>query len=554
MEQMIQVTINGQVRSIPKGTAYETIVKDYQETYENSIALVKVNGKIQELQKKVSEDCEISLITLSDPIGHKTYVRSAIFLFVKAADDVIGREKLENIKVEFSIGKGYYCSASGDFTIDEKLVARIQARMQELAEADMPIEKHAYPTGEARKLFCENGMTDKEKLFWYRRSSYVNVYSLDGYHDYYYGYMLPSTGYVKYFELLMHEGGFILNLPGAENPKEIVPFEPKEKFFATLKQANAWNAQFGINTVGDLNEQICHGNMNDLILVQEAQQERRIGEIAREIVKRGNVKVVMIAGPSSSGKTTFSHRLSIQLRTLGLNPHPIAVDDYFVDRELTPRQANGDYNFECLEAIDVKKFNEDMTALLAGETVEMPRFNFKTGVREYKGDYKKLGPEDILVIEGIHCLNDKLSYSLPLECKFKIYISALTTLNVDEHNRIPTTDGRLLRRMVRDARTRGASAKRTIEMWPSVRRGEEENIFPYQESADAMFNSALIYELAVLKQFAEPLLFGISQDEPEYYEAKRLLKFLEYFLGITSEKLPNNSIVREFVGGSCFPV
>lgn len=554
MEQMIQVTIDGQVRSIPKGTAYESIVKDYQEAYENSIALVKVNGKIQELQKKVSEDCEISFITISDPIGHKTYVRSAIFLFVKAADDVIGREKLENIKVEFSIGKGYYCSASGDFTIDEELVARIQARMQELVGADMPIEKHAYPTGEARKLFCENGMTDKEKLFWYRRSSYVNVYSLDGYHDYYYGYMLPSTGYVKYFELLMHEGGFILNLPGAENPKEIVPFEPKEKFFATLKQANAWNAQFGINTVGDLNEQICHGNMNDLILVQEAQQERRIGEIAREIVKRGNVKVVMIAGPSSSGKTTFSHRLSIQLRTLGLNPHPIAVDDYFVDRELTPRQANGDYNFECLEAIDVKKFNEDMTALLAGETVEMPRFNFKTGVREYKGDYKKLGPEDILVIEGIHCLNDKLSYSLPLECKFKIYISALTTLNVDEHNRIPTTDGRLLRRMVRDARTRGASAKRTIEMWPSVRRGEEENIFPYQESADAMFNSALIYELAVLKQFAEPLLFGISQDEPEYYEAKRLLKFLEYFLGITSEKLPNNSIVREFVGGSCFPV
>ena len=554
MEQMIQVTIDGQTRSIPKGTAYETIVKDYQETYENSIALVKVNGKIQELQKKVSEDCEISFITLSDPIGHKTYVRSAIFLFVKAADDVIGREKLENIKVEFAIGKGYYCSASGDFTIDEELITRIQARMRELAEADMPIEKHAYLTGEARKLFRENGMTDKEKLFWYRRSSYVNVYSLDGYHDYYYGYMLPSTGYVKYFELLMHEDGFILNLPGAENPKEIVPFEPKEKFFATLKQANAWNAQFGINTVGDLNEQICHGNINDLILVQEAQQERRIGEIAREIVKRGNVKVVMIAGPSSSGKTTFSHRLSIQLRTLGLNPHPIAVDDYFVDRELTPRQANGDYNFECLEAIDVKKFNEDMTALLAGETVEMPHFNFKTGVREYKGDYKKLGPEDILVIEGIHCLNDKLSYSLPLECKFKIYISALTTLNVDEHNRIPTTDGRLLRRMVRDARTRGASAKRTIEMWPSVRRGEEENIFPYQESADAMFNSALIYELAVLKQFAEPLLFGISQDEPEYYEAKRLLKFLEYFLGITSEKLPNNSIVREFVGGSCFPV
>lgn len=554
MEQMIQITIDGRSKTVPKGTTYEAIVKEYQKEYQDGIALVKANGKIQELIRTVSEDCEISMITLSDPIGHKTYVRSAILLFVKAAEDVIGKERLENIKVEFVIGRGYYCSAHGDFTVDEELVRQIQKRMEELVAADLPIEKKAYPTSEARRLFHENGMTDKEKLFWYRRSSYVNVYSLDGYRDYYYGYMLPSTGYIRYFELLKHEDGFILNLPDASGPTQVKPFEAKKKLFETLKQANEWNNLFGIDTVGDLNEQICHGNISDLILVQEAQQERRIGEIAQEIVKRGGVKIIMIAGPSSSGKTTFSHRLSIQLRTLGLNPHPIAVDDYFVNRELTPRQANGDYNFECLEAIDVKKFNEDMTALLAGETVEMPRFNFKTGVREYKGDYKKLGPDDVLVIEGIHCLNDRLSYSLPSDCKYKIYISALTALNVDEHNRIPTTDGRLLRRIVRDARTRGASAKRTIQMWPSVRQGEEENIFPYQESADVMFNSALIYELAVLKQFAEPLLFGISQDEPEYYEAKRLLKFLEYFLGITSEKLPNNSIVREFVGGSCFPV
>ena len=554
MEQMIQITIDGRSKAVPTGTTYEAIVKEYQKEYQDGIVLVKVNGKIQELIRTVSEDCEISMITLSDPIGHKTYVRSAIFLFVKAAEDVIGKERLENIKVEFVIGRGYYCSAHGDFTVDEELVLQIQKRMEELVAADLPIEKKAYPTSEARRLFHENGMTDKEKLFWYRRSSYVNVYSMDGYMDYYYGYMLPSTGYIRYFELLKHEDGFILNLPDVSEPTQVKPFEAKKKLFETLKQANEWNNLFGIDTVGDLNEQICHGNISDLILVQEAQQERRIGEIAQEIVKRGGVKIIMIAGPSSSGKTTFSHRLSIQLRTLGLNPHPIAVDDYFVNRELTPRQANGDYNFECLGAIDVKKFNEDMTALLAGETVEMPRFNFKTGIREYKGDYKKLGPDDVLVIEGIHCLNDKLSYSLPGDCKYKIYISALTALNVDEHNRIPTTDGRLLRRIVRDARTRGASAKRTIQMWPSVRQGEEENIFPYQESADVMFNSALIYELAVLKQFAEPLLFGISQDEPEYYEAKRLLKFLEYFLGITSEKLPNNSIVREFVGGSCFPV
>ncbi|MDE6129061.1 MAG: nucleoside kinase, partial [Lachnospiraceae bacterium] len=285
-----------------------------------------------------------------------------------------------------------------------------------------------------------------------------------------------------------------------------------------------------------------------------AEQERKIGEIAKEIVRRGNVKFIMIAGPSSSGKTSFSHRLSIQLRTQGMTPHPIALDDYFVDRELTPRDENGDYNFECLEAIDVELFNQDMCKLLAGETVEMPTFNFKNGKREYKGNTLKLGAEDILVIEGIHGLNDKTSYALPDESKYRIYISALTSLNIDSHNRIPTTDVRLLRRMVRDARTRGSDAKRTIQMWPSVRRGEEENIFPFQESADAMFNSALIYELAVLKQFAEPLLFHISKGEPEYYEARRLLKFLDYFLGVSSENLPNNSICREFVGGSCFRV
>ena len=343
MEQMIQITIDGRSKTVPKGTTYEAIVKEYQKEYQDGIALVKANGKIQELIRTVSEDCEISMITLSDPIGHKTYVRSAILLFVKAAEDVIGKERLENIKVEFVIGRGYYCSAHGDFTVDEELVRQIQKRMEELVAADLPIEKKAYPTSEARRLFHENGMTDKEKLFWYRRSSYVNVYSLDGYRDYYYGYMLPSTGYIRYFELLKHEDGFILNLPDVSEPTQVKPFEAKKKLFETLKQANEWNNLFGIDTVGDLNEQICHGNISDLILVQEAQQERRIGEIAQEIVKRGGVKIIMIAGPSSSGKTTFSHRLSIQLRTLGLNPHPIAVDDYFVNRELTPRQANGDY-------------------------------------------------------------------------------------------------------------------------------------------------------------------------------------------------------------------
>lgn len=551
---MIGVVMDGIRKEYPQGMTYGEIVRDGESKTGEETVLVKVNGKIRELCKQLKQECVLEKIGRSDPIGHKTYVRSAIFLFVKAATDVIGAENITKLKVEFAIGKGYYISGEGEFTASEELAKTIEKRMREMTEAKLPIEKQTYPSDQAIAMFSENGMADKEKLFRYRRSSSINVYSLDGYHDYYYGYMLPNTDYIRYYEVLYYEKGFILNLPDASRPTEIVPFEPKRKLFQTLVEAKCWNNLFGIDTVGDLNDQICYGNISDLILVQEAQQERRIGEIAQEIVKRGNVKFVMIAGPSSSGKTTFSHRLSIQLRTLGLHPHPIAVDDYFVNREHTPLDENGDYNFECLEAIDIKQFNEDMGRLLAGETVELPSFNFKTGQREYRGNYKTLGSEDILVIEGIHCLNDKLSYTLPAESKYKIYISALTTLNIDEHNRIPTTDGRLLRRMVRDARTRGSSAKRTIQMWPSVRKGEEENIFPYQESADTMFNSALIYELAVIKQFAEPLLFGIRPEEQEYYEAKRLLKFLEYFLGITSEELPNNSIVREFVGGSCFPV
>ena len=343
-------------------------------------------------------------------------------------------------------------------------------------------------------------------------------------------------------------------LPGRENPKKVLEFIPRRKFYNVLQQSNQWGRSLGIDTVGALNDEITRGNMNDLILMQEAFQEKRIAAIAERIREEGGKKFIMIAGPSSSGKTTFSHRLSIQLKNYGFRPHPIAVDDYFRNREDTPKDEDGNYNFEILDAIDIDLFNRDMIRLLDGDAVELPSFNFRTGKREYKGNYKKLGPDDILVIEGIHGLNDALSHSLPAQSKFKIYISALTQLNVDEHNRIPTTDGRLIRRMVRDARTRGTSASRTIAMWPSVRRGEESNIFPFQEDADEMFNSALIYELAVLKQYAEPLLFGIGRDCPEYLEAKRLLKFLDYFLGVSSEDIPKNSILREFIGGSCFHV
>lgn len=542
-------------KTYPVGMTYEQIAEEFQEEYNGLIALVISNGKIRELTKKVEKDCEISFLTLKDNIGHKTYERTATMMLIKAVYDALEKDQhVKQVKVEFAIGQGLFCSVDGDFKITQPLVDRINERMREMVAQRIPIEKKSYPVDDAVKLFEEQGMEDKVKLFRYRRSSNVNVYELDGYHDYYYGYMLPDTGYVKYFNVIAYEDGLMLILPYTKQPDKIEFFEPRENLFHTLRESTVWNQYNGIDTVGDLNEWVCHGNLAELILVQEAEQERKIGEIAKDIVNRGGVKFVMIAGPSSSGKTTFSHRLSIQLRTLGMVPHPIALDNYFVNRENTPLDEHGNYNFECLEAIDVELFNQNMCELLAGKTVEMPEFNFLTGQREYHGNFMKLGAEDILVIEGIHGLNEKMSYALPNDSKYKIYISALTSLNVDAHNRIPTTDGRLLRRMVRDARTRGASAKKTISMWPSVRKGEEENIFPYQESADAMFNSVLIYELAVLKQYAEPLLFCIDKDEPEYFEAKRLLKFLEYFLGIDSTNLPQNSICREFIGGSCFNV
>lgn len=551
---MVTVKINGKERMFEDGVQYELIAEEYQNECTSQIALVVVDGKIQELMKRVNHDCELEFLTYEDMIGHKAYVRSAIMLLMKAIKDVAGMEAAVNVKVDFTIGAGYYCSFKNGLKLDDKTIEQIKDRMGELADMDMLVTKKAYPADEAVALFKELGMKDKVSLFRYRRSSTINVYCLGDYYDYYYGYMLPSTGYIKYFDLFPYEDGMILLLPEKEEPEKLPEFVPKEKLFRTLMTTAEWGRDMGIDTVGDLNDRICQGDISDLILVQEALQERRIGEIARDISRREGVKFVMIAGPSSSGKTTFSHRLSIQLRTYGLKPHPIGLDNYYLNHEQTPLDDQGKPDYECLEALDVEQFNKDMSELLAGKEVQLPTFNFKTGKREYSGKITKLGKDDILVIEGIHGLNEKMSYSLPAESKFKIYISALTCLNVDEHNRIPTTDSRLLRRMVRDARTRGTSADKTIAMWPSVRRGEEKYIFPFQEQADAMFNSAMIYELAVIKQYAEPLLFNIKKGEPEYHEAKRLLKFLEYFLGVSSEELPNNSLCREFVGGSCFDV
>lgn len=551
---MVRVTIGGITREYEEGTQLKTAAEEFQNQYENDILLATVNGKLQELHKTMPDDAEVGFLTAADKPGMLTYRRSALLMMLKAFYDVAGRDNVRKLSVEFAVGNGLYIDAEGDFERNEELLSRVKAKMREYCEARIPIKKRSVNTDEAMELFHRHKMYDKERLFYYRRVSRVNIYSIGGFEDYYYGYMVPDTGYIRYFDLELYQGGIMLMLPDSSDPKTVQKFEPKDKLFQVMKEADVWGRKLQVPNVGALNQCISSGGMNELILVQEALMEKKIGDIAEMIASRPDKKFVMIAGPSSSGKTTFSHRLSIQLRAKGLTPHPIAVDNYFVNRADSPRDENGNYNYEALECLDIKLFNENMSDLLAGKRVQLPVYNFISGEREYRGDYLQLGAEDILVIEGIHCLNEKLSYSLPRENKFKIYISALTQLNIDEHNRIPTTDGRLIRRMVRDARTRGASAQDTIRMWPSVRKGEKENIFPYQEDADVMFNSALVYELSVLKQYAEPILFSVPRDSAEYVEAKRLLKFLDYFLGVSSEDIPRNSIVREFIGGSCFKV
>ena len=539
---------------VEEGSTLGALAEKVQKEYTHEILLASVNGKLAELHKKVKDNSRVEFLTAADKPGFQTYRRSMVFLLVKAIYAVAGREKLDKVLVDFAVSKGVYVDIRGSVAVNEAFTRQVEAKMREFVEERLPISKRNVSTDEARELFGKYRMYDKEKLFRYRRVSRVNIYSIRNFEDYYYGYMVPDTGYLKYFRLYYFDGGIVIQMPVQNTPEEVPDFVPGEKVYLCQKESSKWGEDLGVDTVGDLNERIVNGTIGELILVQEALMEKKIGEIATAIAADRKKKFVMIAGPSSSGKTSFSHRLSIQLRTLGLKPHPIAVDNYFVNREDTPKDEFGEYNYECLEAIDVEQFNQDMTDLLDGKTVAMPTFNFKKGKREYKGDTLTMGADDILVIEGIHGLNDKLSYSLSPENKFKIYISALTQLNVDEHNRIPSTDGRLIRRMVRDARTRGTSARDTIAMWPSVRRGEEENIFPYQESADVVFNSALIYELAVLKPYAEPLLFGIPTDCPEYMEAKRLLKFFDYFLTVVSDDIPKNSLLREFMGGSCFNV
>ncbi len=515
------------------------------------VMLGRVDGKLTEMWHKLDSNCEISFITMGDRIGINAYRRSCTMLTLASVRKVLGEDKAKRIIQHFAIGCGYYFTIEG-VNVTTALVKKIEKTMWDYVDKDLPIEKKSVKTREAREIWKRENMPEKDELFRYRMDSYTNVYTLDDFSDYYYGYMCFRTGDLKHFKLSKFEKGFVLHLPRKRAPLKLLELPEKKNVFNAQLEGEKWAERLGIENVAQLNQKVTENQTFMPILLAETQQEQRISDMAEKIAKRSGVRFIMIAGPSSSGKTTFSQKLCAHLIANGVDPHYVGVDNYFKNREDTPVGPDGKKNYEDIEAIDVKLFNKDMKALLAGKKVEMPSFDFIEGKRVYNGDWIQLSEKDVLVIEGIHCLNDKLSYSLPEDSKFKIFITAMTQINIDDHNYLSSSDGRLLRRLVRDNRTRGASAAHTLAMWEGVRHGEEKNIFPYQYSADVIFNSALIYEIAVLKPYVQPILFKVHEEEPEYEEAKRLLKFLDYFIGIPGDHVPMDSILREFIGGGCF--
>ncbi len=547
---MFNVKLKDKTIQVEEHTSIVDIAKECADNYENDIILAMYNGKLAELNNSVQEDCTLEFITTGDKIGSDCYRRSVVFMMLKAIYKILGREQIEKVSIKYSISKGLYCELHSDVEVTDEFLEKVSAEMKSLSERDIFIIKNTVPVSEAIKRFDYYGMKDKVNLLKYRRSSRVNIYNLSGFEDYFYGYMAYSTGILKRFNLFKYKDGFILQTPTSKNPKEIPKFNGEDKHFDALNDSTEWAEKMGVPTIGHVNNKICDGSVTDLIMVQEAYQEKKIADIAEDIASRDGVKFVLIAGPSSAGKTSFAHRLSIQLVGQGLKPHPISVDNYFVDRKDNPVDEEGNLDYEVLEALDLEHFNNDMEALLNGEEVELPEYDFESGVQQMSGKTLKLDENDILVIEGIHCLNDEMTYKLDSDRKYKIYISALTPLRIDEHNRISASDWRLLRRLVRDLRTRGKSAQATIEMWKRVRRGEEKYIFPYEDSADAIFNSAMVFEPSVLKVYTEPALFSVPEDSEEYLEANRLLKFLDYVLPLPEDDVPKNSIMREFVGGS----
>ena len=513
----------------------------------------KVNNKVESLTFRLYNNKDVEFQDIRSSSGMRTYVRSLCFVLCKAVEDLYPNG---SIVLEHPVSKGYYCRLQLDRTVGLDDVMRIKQRMKEIIVEDLPFERFEKHTTEVVELFRQKGMMDKVHLLETSGNLYSYYYTLGDTLDYYYGSLLPSTGYIHLFDLVKYYDGLLLQVPNRAHPDKLEEVLKQEKMLEVLKEHRRWNQILGIGTVGDFNKACNDGYATELINVSEALQEKRISQIADEIFHRGQkgnpVKLVLISGPSSSGKTTFSKRLSVQLMANGLRPYPISLDDYFVNRVDTPKAENGEYDYESLYALDLKFFNSQLQALLSGEEVELPRFNFNTGIREMSGKRLRLDDNMILILEGIHALNPELTPQIPAESKFMIYVSALTTILLDNHNYIPTTDNRLLRRIIRDFKYRGYSAEETISRWPSVRAGEEKWIFPFQENADVMFNSALLFELAIIKDYAEPILRKVSNNRPEYSEAYRLRKFLEFFVPLQDKELPPTSLLREFLGGSSF--
>jgi uridine kinase len=549
LRRTVQVRFaDGQVFEGPVETPLEVFIQAALAEESSSIMAALVNGKLCELTQPITQDANVLPISVTDSDGMRIYRRSLSFLLVTAFHELYPKARII-IDYAMPLG-GFFCQVEGREPATAEEVALIENRMWEIVEEDAPISKERVAVTEAMALFGERGYNDKVRLLKDRRKDYLKLYTLHGIKDYFYGYMVPSTGYLRTFRLRYHPPGFILRYPTPEHPTTLPVYRDYPKLTATFREYGQWLKIMKVDSVAALNEAIETERIREVVLVAEALHEERIANIAHQIAHRkGQVRLVLIAGPSGSGKTTFSRRLSVQLMAHGIRPVPLGLDDYFVDREKTPLDEYGDYDFEALDALDLQLFNEQLLALIAGQEVTLSRYNFKTGKREW-GRTLSISDEHVILVEGIHGLNPDLVPNVPPEQIYRIYVSALTQLNIDHHNRVSTSDTRLLRRVVRDAAHRGYSAQETIKMWEKVRRGEGRNIFPFQENADAVFNSALVYELAVLKPFAEPLLRQVEPGTMEYVEVKRLLAFLNWFLPWGPDLIPDNSILREFIGGS----
>ena len=555
MKQMLQICCknNNISKEFPIGSSLLDIYYGFNLNFPYQVVSAKVNNRSEGLNFRVYNNKDIEFLDVRDQSGMRTYVRSLCFVLFKAVTELFPEGKLF---VEHPVSKGYFCNLRIGRPVELEDVMRIKQRMQEIIAEDIPYHRIECHTTEAVRIFSERGMNDKVRLLETSGSLYTYYYTLGDTVDYYYGNLLPSTGYLKLFDIVKYYDGLLLRIPSRENPEVLEDVVKQEKMLDVFKEYLNWSYIMGLNNAGDFNLACEVGHATDLINVAEALQEKKIAQIADTIFHRGEngnrVKLVLIAGPSSSGKTTFSKRLSIQLMTHGLKPYPISLDNYFVDREDTPLDENGNYDYESQYALDLELFNRQLQALLRGEEVELPRINFSLGKKEYKGDKLKIKDNTILILEGIHALNPELTPHIPADRKFKIYDSALTTISLDDNKRIPTTDNRLIQHIIRDFNYRGYSARETISRWPSVRAGEDKWIFPYQENADVMFNSALLFEFAVLRLHAEPILMGVPRNCPEYCEAYRLLKFIKYFVPVQDKEIPPTSLLREFLGGSSF--